>query len=167
MYFGDCDYDETPLHAVQWTATDRCEVQDLLMSVTDFIALIGKKIESYIPHYYSCKSQSGYMTHKKETMTENEAIILMDFSANSPFKVQNSAQRFHWNNHPVLIHHRENSVLLHQSMCFISDNLMHDVTVVYQVFDIHFQSSCRRTNMILFFQVQKVTMNFINKKIQK
>jgi hypothetical protein len=59
------------VHAVQWTATDRCEVQDLLMSVTDFIALIGNKIESYIPHNYISKSQSRYMTHKKETMPEN------------------------------------------------------------------------------------------------
>jgi hypothetical protein len=155
-YFKDCEYDETPVHAVQWTATDRCEVNDLLMSVTDFITLISSKIESYIPHNYVSKAQSKYLTHRKETMAENEAIILMDFSENSPFKVQNSAQGYHWNKdacalHPVVVYYRKNSVLVHRSLCFLSDDMLHDVAFVYQVLLVYFPIICKCTNTFLFF----------------
>ena len=67
-------------------------------------------------------------------------MILGDFAENLSFIVQDKIQRYHWNNqecslHPiVLYYHKENkSDLVSTSICFISDDLKHDVNFVYKV----------------------------------
>jgi hypothetical protein len=125
-YFKDCDFDETPIHVVQWTSTDRCELRDELMSVTDYISLVEKQISKYIPHNFVAKSQTKYLSDRKKSLLSDEAVVLLDFAENSGFKVQNSAQGFHWNKdsctiHPVVIYWREGENLLHQSLCVCKD----------------------------------------------
>jgi hypothetical protein len=110
--------------------------------VTDFIALMRSKIESYIPHNCVSKAQLKHLTLRREIMAENEGIIFIDCSESSPFKVQNSAQRYHWNKdacdlHPVVIYYTNNSVLVDRSLCFLSDDMLHDVAFVYHILPVY------------------------------
>ena len=54
------------------------------------------------------------------------------------FVLQDEVQSFHWNKiqatlHPKLIYYKVNNVLKCDSICFISDDLLHDVSTVYHV----------------------------------
>ena len=54
--------------------------------------------------------------------------------------VQDEAQLFHWKNllatlHPAVIYYKENEKLKHFFYCVISDDMEHDVAMVYQVQD--------------------------------
>ena len=67
-------------------------------------------------------------------------IILGDFGENFSFIGQDQIQGYHWNNQQcslntvVLYYHKENdSDLVSTSICFILDNLKHDVNFVYKV----------------------------------
>ncbi|HBS53686.1 MAG TPA: hypothetical protein DD806_06785 [Flavobacterium sp.] len=137
-YFEGCDFDVTPIHVVQWSSTDRCELRDELMSVTDFISLMNKQISKYITHNFVAKSQTKYLSNRKKSLSSDEAIALLDFAENSGFKVQNSAQGFHWNKdtctiHPVVIYWHEDGILQHQSLCILSNDMNHDVPFVHEV----------------------------------
>ena len=67
-------------------------------------------------------------------------IIHGDFAENFSFIVQDEIQGNHWNNqqyslHPIVLYYcKENeSDLVSTSICFISNNLKHDVNFVYKV----------------------------------
>ena len=66
--------------------------------------------------------------------------MLGDFAENYKFVVQDEIHGYHWNqnqctSHPVEIYHRYNPAyqLTSRSLCFISDDLEHDVYMVYEV----------------------------------
>ena len=66
------------------------------------------------------------------------ALILGDFAENYKFVVQDEVQSFHWNNlqctlHPVVVYYRADGKLLHMSYCIISDDMTHDVAMVYEM----------------------------------
>ena len=67
-------------------------------------------------------------------------IIPGDFAENFSFIVQDEIQGYHWNNqqcrlHPIVLHYRKEneSDLVPTSICFISDDLKHDVKFVCKV----------------------------------
>ena len=72
-------------------------------------------------------------------MEENSALILMDFAENYAFHVQDEAQRYHWTHHSCTVHpvvccyKNSDDELQHASLCFLSDELQHDVVMVYQI----------------------------------
>ena len=60
------------------------------------------------------------------------------FAENYPFVVQDEIQGMHWNNsqcslHPIVVYYRDGDVTKSHSICFISDDLNHDVDFVYVV----------------------------------
>ena len=66
--------------------------------------------------------------------------MLGDFAENCKFVVQDEIHGYHWNqnqctSHPVEIYHRYNPAyqLISRSRCLISDDLEHDVYMVYEV----------------------------------
>ena len=71
-------------------------------------------------------------------LKSDSIIFLCNFGENYGFVVQDEVQSFHWRNlqatlHPVVIYYKENEKLKHFSYCVISDDIEHDVAMVYQV----------------------------------
>ena len=75
---------------------------------------------------------------RKENVAEDTIIVLVDFSENFTFIVQDEIQSYHWCKeqatlHPLVMYYKENGIFKHKSFCVISDELHHDVTMVYQI----------------------------------
>lgn len=67
----------------------------LTSSISEYIDLNLQKIASLIPHHFISKSQSNYLKSQKANLAPNSALILMDFSENYAFHVQDEAQGYH------------------------------------------------------------------------
>ena len=79
------------------------------------------------------------MKNRKESIHFDTAIILVDFSKNYSFVVQDEVQGFHWNKdqctlHPVVVYVRDvDESLKVISFCFLSEDLYHVTGFVYAV----------------------------------
>ena len=74
----------------------------------------------------------------KNELKSNELIILMDFSENYSFVVQDAVQGFYWENsqttlHPFVVYYRLNNILKNKCYYVIS-NCMHHDTISVHVF---------------------------------
>lgn len=121
----------------QWVSTDRMTLNVQITTLSEFCDTLIKKIEKLTPHSFIAQSQSDYLKMKKETLDEGSVLILMDFSENLNFVVQDEVQGYHWNNgsctlHTVVIYYKKDQQLQAKSFCIISDDLEHDVALVYQ-----------------------------------
>lgn len=123
----------------QWTTVDRTQLTSQQLPVSEFIDLLSSKLLTLIPHHYISHSQSSYLKKRKELINKNEVIILMDFAENYSFHVQDEAQGYHWTHqtctvHPVVCYYKtEENVLKHTSICFLSEDMQHDVVMVYSI----------------------------------
>lgn len=121
----------------QWVSTDRMDLVRQVSKLSDFIDLLVSKIGKLIPHSFVAKSQSAYLRNRKENLDEATALILMDFSENYNFVIQDEAQGYHWNHgscclHTAVIYYQEEGDIKSQSICVISDDLNHDVPMVFK-----------------------------------
>ena len=71
-------------------------------------------------------------------MGKNDVIVLVDFAENYKFLVQDEIQGYHWNKtqctlNSVVVYSKKDGVLVVRSLCFISDDLNHDVDMVYKI----------------------------------
>lgn len=138
LKFEDCDAEEK-VEYNQWVSTDRTEMIRCSSSVEEFIEVLVGKLNKLIPHSFIAKSQSHYFKQLKETSNPSVAIISMDFSENYSFTIQEEAQGYHWTSdactlHPVMVHFKdESNTNLVMSLCIISDDLKHDVGMVYEI----------------------------------
>ncbi|KAK2721504.1 hypothetical protein QYM36_003703 [Artemia franciscana] len=133
------DYDlEEEIIISQWVNTDRTEMVKQSISVEGFISLLSKSVENLFPHSYITKSQSKTFQKLKEDPPLNTAIIVMDFSENYSYTIQNDIQSYHWNRggctiHPVGLYLKKDDKVLISNHCFISDDLQHDTCFVNYV----------------------------------
>ncbi|GBO21271.1 hypothetical protein AVEN_250389-1 [Araneus ventricosus] len=136
--FEDYD-DEDIVEYNQWVSTDRTEMIRYSTSVGELIEKLVEKLNKLIPHSYIAKSQASFFKNLKGTASSNTAVVSMDFSENYAFTIQDEAQGYHWNSnsctiHPVMIHCKDTSnVKLIIPLCIISDDLKHDVSMVYEI----------------------------------
>ena len=106
-----------------------------------FVKLLVSCFEKLQAHSFIAKSQSQYLNQLKQNMGQSN-IILGNFAKNYAFVVQNEIQSYHWNTqqcslHLLVVYYRDdNGVLKHISYCFISDDITHDVTYVYKIFQL-------------------------------
>ena len=97
----------------------------LTTSVQDFIQTACSSIDSLRQHHFIAKAQSRYLSELKETLSEDEAIVMLDFAENYSFVVQDEVQGFHWNNvqatlHPFVIYYKLTGTLQHSpNLCAI------------------------------------------------
>lgn len=134
------DYDEDDeIKFSQWVIEERMKLKTMTLPVHEFIELITEKIEKLIPHSYITKTQNAYLKSRKENLLDNEGLILMDFAENYNFVLQNEVQSYHWSHsscslHPTVIFTKTSDGALKETpLCFISDDLNHDVPFVYCV----------------------------------
>lgn len=136
--FEDHD-DEDLVEYIQWVSTDRTEMIRCFSSVEEFIDKLVEKLNKLIPHSYISKEQASFFKNLKEAACPNIAVISMDFSENYAFTIQEEAQGYHWTSdsctiHPVMIHCKDprNKKLI-ISLCVISDDLKHDICMIYEI----------------------------------
>ena len=134
----------------QWTTTDRSNLTHNKEPVSEYIELVCEKLTKLAPHSYFTKSQASYLRSRKEDMNELTALFLGDFSENYKFVVQDEEQSFYWTNlqctlHPVIIYFKKEGFLNHKSYCIVSDDMIHDVSIVYKIIDV--VSSDIKTNL--------------------
>lgn len=130
--------DEINFH--QWVSVDRTQLIDMTLPFNEFTDMLVTKLETLVPHGYIAKSQAAYLKERKNNINENEALVLMDFAENYGFVLQDAAQSYHWTHmsctiHPAVIYYKnpDTEELCHLSLCYISDDLNHDVAFVYKI----------------------------------
>lgn len=89
-------------------------------------------------HSYIAKSQANFLKDLKQNLPSNEVIVLGDFAENYSFVVQDEVQGMHWNNaqcslHPIVIYYKNDGETKSHSLCFVSNDLKHDVDFVHVV----------------------------------
>ena len=134
-HFSDLDYEVT---FQQWQSTDRMDLVQQTLEVDDFIQWTANSIDKLIAYAYVAKCQGRHLKGRKDTLEKYTVLVLADFSENYTFIVQNEVQSYHWNRryctlHPVVIYFKRENELLHQSFCFLSDDLEHDTNSVYEI----------------------------------
>ena len=120
----------------QWEKVDRSELMDDELPVDEFLEVIVEKLKKLLSHHFIYKQQQNFLKNKKETLSDNECIIILDFAENYTFMVQDAIQSFHWNNtqatiYPFVIYYKQDGTLKHKSLACISDMLQHDVHTLY------------------------------------
>ena len=125
----------------QSQTTDRATLLSLTADIPLFVKLLVSCFEKLQAHSFTAKFQSQYLNQLKQNVDQPN-IILGDFAENYAFVVQDEIQSYHWNTqqcslHQLVIYYKDdNDVLKHISYCFISDNITHDVTYVYKIFQL-------------------------------
>ena len=133
----DEDDDETVTFK-QWTTTDRAELISQTVSIEEFITQLAEKLNNVTSHSYIARGQAAYLRTLKEELPSDEVIVLGDFAENYKFIIQDEIQGYHWNKqqctlHPIVVYHKSEGSVTAKSLCFISDDLDHDVNMVYKV----------------------------------
>lgn len=155
----------------QWTNVDRTTLTVMVSPVDEYLEKLKCGLEKLLLHSFLVKKQNDFVSTKKIEMTENECIVMCDFSENYAFVVQNSVQGVHWNNnqatiHPFAIYYKINDEVEMKSFVVISDCLHHD-TVAVHVFQrhlVHFiKEKCKKIDKIIYFS-DGASAQYKNKK---
>ena len=68
------------------------------LPVDEFLEVLVGKLENLVSLHFICKQQESFLKNKKETLSDNKCIRILDFAENIAFMVQDATQSFHWNN---------------------------------------------------------------------
>ena len=122
----------------QWTTADRSELITRTETVQDFVDILCSQLSKSTLHSYIAKSQANFLKDLKQNLPSNEVILLGDFAEIYSIVVQDEVQGMHWNNaqcslHPIVIYYKNDGVTKSHSLCFVSNDLKHDVDFVYVV----------------------------------
>ena len=107
------------------------------MEKKKFGELFRKEVESFRRHAKRVQIQYGQMKMLKENLTDDEAIVQMDFAENYTCQSLEEVQSTYWNAsmvtlHPAVAYYRsEDRQVSHKSRVFISDELGHNAATVF------------------------------------
>jgi hypothetical protein len=120
--FGDCEtcsfdenvqefisyisskFEETQITYKQWESTDRMSLITKTHSKDEFFKEVLISIQAMKEHYFYFRNQSNYLKQIKETLGENEALVLFDFAENYHFTIQNEPQAVYFNRRSCTVH---------------------------------------------------------------
>ena len=91
--------------------------------------MLVKSLIKLVPHSFITKAQSQYLKQLKGDLRYDEAVVLMDFSQNYTYVIQNEAQGSYWNQrgcslHPFVIYVKEGDKLCALNHCVVSSSIM-------------------------------------------
>ena len=120
----------------QWISTDRSTLVTLSKPAEEFVELFCDQLKTLLTHSFIAKQQSMFQTEVRSNLKHGEFQVIVDFSENYSFVLQDEAQAFHWNNaqatiHPFVIYYCESDEIHQLSYVIISDCLHHDTVAVY------------------------------------
>ena len=58
--------------------------------VDEFLEVLVEKLKKLLLHHFIYKQQESFLKNKKETLSDNEWIIILDFAENYTFMVQDT-----------------------------------------------------------------------------
>lgn len=133
--------EEQNIHNIQfssWTGTDRSTLLTQIVPTITFLEELSNKLLLLKPHSFISKQQSQFFKNKKESLNDGEALVILDFSENYKYVVQDASQAFHFNNDqctvfPVVYYYKVNHEIKHNSILFLSDSTRHDTAAVYTI----------------------------------
>lgn len=112
-------------------------MQVINQTAGEFIYQFGHQLQDLKTHEFISSHQSKFFKQTKETLQPNEFAIVLDFSENFSFVIQDEIQAYHWSNaqctvHPYCIYYRDgNGVLKNKSFIVLSESLEHNASIVY------------------------------------
>ena len=120
----------------QWLHTDRTDLVTRTESVSDYVEALANMMDNLTTHHYIAKAQAQYLRECKEQLSEDTALVLLDFAENYSFLVQDAVQGVHWNNtqatlHPFVVYHKKGGKTTPINYCVISDHMKHDTITVH------------------------------------
>lgn len=74
-----------------WQATDRCTLKKECLSSDDFDDELCDRLKTLIPHHFISKTQSKYVSERKENLNKGEVLVQSDFSENYLYIAQDAA----------------------------------------------------------------------------
>ena len=116
---------------------DRCNLEDKVETVEEFLDSFCTAVVKLLRHHFVSKKQAIFCKKTKNNLELDEGLLVMDFSENYSFIVQDAAQGYHWENsqctlHPFVFYFKmQDSTIGHESFCFISDSTKHSTAMVY------------------------------------
>ena len=128
--------------------------------MNEFIDILTDKIFELCHHHFIKVQQAAYLKEAKAILDHETCIILMDFSGNHSFLVQDAIQSFYWQNqqatlYPFAVYHNDDDGKLKcDCCCVISDHLLHDQTAVHCFISLVIPTICTRNpriNRIKYF----------------
>ena len=117
---------------MQWISTDWTIMSKLPSTIEEYINLLNDKVFEWFEHNFISKAQSDFLEHRKETVSQDEAITLLDFAENYLVIIQDAVQGFQWEKsqailHPFVVYYSNtNGDLDSQSLCVVSDHWKHN-----------------------------------------
>ena len=117
---------------MQWISTDWTIMSKLPSTIEEYINLLNDKVFEWFEHNFISKAQSDFLEHRKETVSQDEAITLIDFAENYLVIIQDAVQGFQWEKsqailHPFVVYYSNtNGNLDSQSLCVVSDHWKHN-----------------------------------------
>ena len=134
----ECLEDISEIKVKQWQTADRTALNTMILATDKFIELAVRKLDQLTFHSFIAKSQAQYLKNRKNAIQFDRAIVLVDFSENYSFVVQDEVQGYHWNRNQCTLHSavvyakdQNNQSLKAHSFCFMSEDLNHDTGFVY------------------------------------
>ena len=129
---------ETMITYQQWETKEHATLLTHAATVDDFVEKVAHAMDALTVHSFIAKCQNQFLKDRKSNLPDGHLIILADFAENYQFTIQDEIQSYHWNSgqctiHPVVIYQNSQDKLISESMCFISDDLQHDIGFVYQL----------------------------------
>ena len=85
----------------QWVHTDSTTLVTLELTISEFVDALMEKMKKLTTHHYTAKALAAFIRKSKDDLKESTAVILLDFSENFSFIIQDAVQGFHWNNSQV------------------------------------------------------------------
>lgn len=158
----------------QWTQTDRSCLQTITESSDDFINNFLIKLKNLKRHAFIAKQQSHFLKSLKEKLQPYQFVVILDFSENYKFILQDEVQSFHWNNsqstiHPFGIYYKEenSAEVQHTNLVIISEVLKHNTTLVHlfqRLLNDFLKTKFGRIEKIFYFS-DGAAAHYKNKKI--
>ena len=87
----------------QWIKTDRSNLEEHEDDFDDFLDKLTSMFFELTEHFIA-KKQSEFLRVKKPSLKFDEAVLILDFTENYSFIVQDSFQSYQWNNAHATIH---------------------------------------------------------------
>lgn len=93
--FEGWDQDDEITYSV-WVTTDRTQQVSVTVPFQEYINHLVNSLVNLLPHSFITKSQSKYLKDLKSQLKTGEAIVLLDFSENFCYVIQDEVQSYHW-----------------------------------------------------------------------
>ena len=137
----------------QWVSVDRSTLEKITKSVDDFVDSFCDQIKLLIPHSFIAKQQSLYQTDTMSNLMPSYFLVIIDFSENHSFVLQDAAHGIIHKQHCTHLWHTTGE-LQHISFVIISDCLHHD-TIAVHLFQKHLvqflQEKVLKVDKIIYF----------------